>query len=341
MTQQADPPNFQLAAEQRAVLEAIWRETCSSRALVDAPSFRADHEACIPLLDELCRLRYLQRDQDHYRLTILGLYEIDDVDSRTVLDLGSRLLDLFYKHYKDPRSRPKPLLVEDLARTLRMDRHNFDFVLTTLLDLIYVVSRGMSNFGREDASITISEEVLHCKNVIDVVNRVAEWRNRAFAPRGTFETSVLSTTVLHEPARSVFSADLLEALPKGWQQLLSEIQIALANDMTCLAVMGLRAIIDDFATLEVGDAGNFKKKITLMAEKSVLNSRQEAILNAAIEVGHAATHRMHVPTKEQCAQVLNIVAHLLREAFLLHPNSKSLKDSVPQRKRKSSDHTSS
>ena len=124
-------------------------------------------------------------------------------------------------------------------------------------------------------------------------------------------------------------------MPDGFSQVLAEIEIAVPNKLTCLAVMGLRAVLDMFANCQVGDVGGFERKIDLMAEKKLLNSNQVGILKAALEVGHAAAHRMHVPSEGECRQVLEIVVHLLREHYVLAPSAKRLMGSAPPRDRRS------
>lgn len=123
-----------------------------------------------------------------------------------------------------------------------------------------------------------------------------------------------------------------DKLPKGYSELLREIYSALQADSRTLVMMGARTLIDMFITEKVGDVGGFSKKLEMLVERGYLSAFNRDILDAALQAGHAASHRGHKPTEEEVIQVIDIVENLL-QSLVLQKAAKSLRKSTPKRKR--------
>jgi hypothetical protein len=114
-------------------------------------------------------------------------------------------------------------------------------------------------------------------------------------------------------------------------ELHTEIYSALHADNRRLATMGARAILDMVITDKVKDVGTFKEKFDAL-EKEFVTKNQRAFLEAALDVGHAASHRGHCPTAKQLDQVMDIVESILQQIYVLPEAATELKNSTPSRK---------
>jgi len=97
--------------------------------------------------------------------------------------------------------------------------------------------------------------------------------------------------------------------------------------------MGARALIDLFITSQIGDVGGFELKLEQLVAKGFLSEKNRDILQVALEAGHAAAHRGHKPSKEDCERVIDIVENLI-QFHVLRESARSLKKSVPARRQK-------
>lgn len=325
---------FNLSELEREALKILCDETFASCTLMDSVSFRADHPEFRQVMRRLSELRYIDEDYSTqtYNLTVLGLKEVGCNECRKVLELGSLLLGVFHGHYKNRLTRKSNLPLKDIAARLGIERHELDFSIIMLSNLLSLTSSGYTtNLRTDDAWVLPSESVYDYETIDDVVAVYEGYRDRALNGSNDMPQLHPNLAQANKLITSPFGKDLLEALPEKFHEILKEIKIAYANNLTCLSVTGLRAVIDEFATDQVGDVGGFERKIAVMVEKKLLNDNQVDILKAALEVGHATAHRMHVPSDEECRQVLEIVMHLLREVYVLHPTARHLKDSAPPR----------
>ena len=114
---------------------------------------------------------------------------------------------------------------------------------------------------------------------------------------------------------------------------------ALNTDGRRLAAMGARSLVEMTMVEKVGDQGSFARNLTAMETEGYLSRREKSILEAALEAGHAATHRGHNPTSEELEQVMDIVEHLLRMVYALEESSAMLRRRIPPRRRSAGEGT--
>lgn len=114
--------------------------------------------------------------------------------------------------------------------------------------------------------------------------------------------------------------------------LLEEVYMSLQADSRRLAMMGARALIDMVILNEVGDVGNFAQKLQALENTGFLSTKNRAVLDAALDVGSAASHRGHRPKSEHVQSVMDIVENLLH-ATILQTVAAELKKATPQRKK--------
>ena len=108
----------------------------------------------------------------------------------------------------------------------------------------------------------------------------------------------------------------IDALANPMSGLLRETFRAFAEDHLWLVAMGSRTLIDMFALERIGDIGGFGTKLSQLESKGYLSPRDVLLVKAAVEVGHAATHRNHRPSALDLHAVLDIVEHLLQRIVL-------------------------
>jgi len=84
-------------------------------------------------------------------------------------------------------------------------------------------------------------------------------------------------------------------LPDEMVSLLEEVYTALQADSRSLAMMGARALIDMVILKEVGDVGSFAQKLAALQKGGFLSDKNRELLDAALDVGNAASHCGHCP----------------------------------------------
>jgi len=114
--------------------------------------------------------------------------------------------------------------------------------------------------------------------------------------------------------------------------LLQEIYVALHNDCRTLAAMGVRALIEFLMVRQTGDHGSFGKNLSAFAANGWISDVEKRHIDAALDVGHAAMHRMHVPSLENLATVIDIVEGIVKRIYIDEPRVVRLKQQTPQRK---------
>lgn len=122
----------------------------------------------------------------------------------------------------------------------------------------------------------------------------------------------------------------LDELPDDYTALLDEIYSALHADSRSLAMMGLRAVIDLFISRTLGDTPAFKEGMNALVSQNYITTRSREVIDAAVEAGHAASHRGHKPTRRQLNAVMDIVEHLT-QYDLLAASADSLIKTTPKR----------
>ncbi|WP_158805636.1 DUF4145 domain-containing protein [Acidisoma sp. L85] len=105
---------------------------------------------------------------------------------------------------------------------------------------------------------------------------------------------------------------------KEWwiARLHKDLYSALALNAYGLVAMGARAILDFVVTSRTGEKGNFKEKLSRLAEKTVITEAQVTSIFAAFDAGSAAAHRGHSPTWSEVYTQLDIIEDLLDQLYI-------------------------
>ena len=144
---------------------------------------------------------------------------------------------------------------------------------------------------------------------------------------GADETDYFPPPISRQKPKWIFD------LPVNFPSLINEIYAALHANSKCLALMGTRALFDLYMNTTIGDIGGFQKKLDKLVEDGYLGKKNKEILEAALDAGHAATHRAHNPTAEDINLVFDIVENLIQQ-LALKKKSDDLKKHTPKRQGK-------
>lgn len=71
--------------------------------------------------------------------------------------------------------------------------------------------------------------------------------------------------------------------------------------------MGIRVAFDQYIVQKVGDVGDFAEKIVAIEKNGRLVQRDRQSLEAAQELGSAASHRAHAPAPEERSYLVDIL----------------------------------
>ena len=114
-------------------------------------------------------------------------------------------------------------------------------------------------------------------------------------------------------------------------ELLNEIYQTVDGGQHRLAVMGIRALLEQVMIAKVGDLKSFKEKLDAFHSKGFISLIQRNALSEIVEVGHAATHRGFKPTDEELNLTLDIVETIFGTIYHHDQELKNLTKRVPSR----------
>lgn len=331
-----------LDTESLSILEGIFKLTKETNTGVDAPSYRANHEDQLDILDKLERDGFLRKENEKYWVSLVGLSLLDDQKAKDLFSKFEKLFDVLRKYYKT--NQRDQLKLTELADIVQMPVDEVRECLSYMIEGSWWGGRSSDFYGTQEAFIKPSESILKYKSFHDVIAQMQEWMSRRISGRINQEKSLAEGRGLfpnmfknriietgEETARQ--KPDWYEKLDSEYQSLLDEVYQSLAMDMRALPAMGLRTVIDMVCGKLVGDRGTFAKKLGALHDKGDINKHEKEILEIAIDVGSASAHRGHTPKKEDLNTLLDIVEHLLQGIYVLRPASQKLKEATPKRKK--------
>lgn len=103
-------------------------------------------------------------------------------------------------------------------------------------------------------------------------------------------------------------------------------------DMTWLAMIGIRAIVDEFCNLHIGDVGGMNYKLNSLKEKNIINKNQFEALDDLVGAGNASAHRGFRPNIDDVKKCMRIVEHLFYQDFFSESLTE-IRKNTPKRSR--------
>lgn len=113
--------------------------------------------------------------------------------------------------------------------------------------------------------------------------------------------------------------------------LICEIYVALQNDSTRLAVMGVRALIEHVMIDKVGDIGTFKENLNEFEKKGFISKLQKEILEPVLDAGHATIHRSYNPSVSDVGSLIDITENIIESLYVNERRAQRLKGKIPPR----------
>ncbi|WP_422010112.1 DUF4145 domain-containing protein [Roseateles sp.] len=117
------------------------------------------------------------------------------------------------------------------------------------------------------------------------------------------------------------------------EKLLKEIYVALQNNLPSLAAMGVRALLEKVMISKAGDLGTFGANMAQFEKLGYVSRVQRERLEAILEVGHAAIHRLFVPKTTEVVTLIDIAEHVIESVYLHEGKVKEVKKRVPPKKK--------
>jgi hypothetical protein len=114
-------------------------------------------------------------------------------------------------------------------------------------------------------------------------------------------------------------------------KLIDEIYISLQNNCTSLAVMGVRAVLENVMIQKSGDQGSFKKNMAKFRSDGYISDLQYKALEIVLEAGHAAIHRSYQPSDKEIVAALDITENIIESIYILNSANKQALKNVPKK----------
>ena len=166
--------------------------------------------------------------------------------------------------------------------------------------------------------------VLQCCGCEEVTLRRVDWCSEDDRTEGPGPFTYFPPRVSRRKPAWVSLFDV----PSEYLSLLEETYTALHADSRRLSMMGARALIDAVIRRSVGEQPTFGHGLDALAAKYLISEQDRGIIEAAVDVGHAAAHRGHKATPEDVNVVIDIVERLIHTETLAE-QAQELKKSTP------------
>ena len=133
----------------------------------------------------------------------------------------------------------------------------------------------------------------------------------------------------HQP-KWMFQLWLSENIENPFKlEFLREIYAALKAGSLRLAVIGVRALLEQVMLQHVSDQGTFKKNLDAFESAGFISHIQRLSIEPVIEAGHASIHRGFKATYEQVEAILDVTENILESLYISKERAAGL--SVPPR----------
>jgi hypothetical protein len=116
--------------------------------------------------------------------------------------------------------------------------------------------------------------------------------------------------------------------------LLHEIYQAVRGGQFRLAIMGVRALIEQVMIQKVGDNGSFVKNLDAFQQAGYVSLVQRDALNDILDAGHATIHRAYEPKTKDIQIALDITEGIMAAIFVHADAAKQVSERVPARSKK-------
>lgn len=329
-----------LGATAIEVLKALFNNVSGTPPTIKADRFRADNPYWLDVLDELENKKSLierTRDGNDYIVRCYSLPLIDDKRAKRILSLMQDIYFLLKTLYPKYLSESIPLKI--LLQDIHGDKNEVLDAFYYLSEAHHVWSGKTIGFPyAEDCTLAISESVLRHEGVDEILAEYFEWHFINPQNESNTWTEQFSIADLKE-SEGFFGGDSGNGIPEWYElldgtkkALISEISIALNNNLSALPTIGLRTLIEIIMADKIGNEGGFAKKLKNFEKAGYITVNHAQLLDSVLDTGNAAAHRAHFPNKEDIKTCVAVVEHLVQGIYILEPKVEKLKVNTPKRK---------
>lgn len=178
-------------------------------------------------------------------------------------------------------------------------------------------------------------DLIKCCGCELVALRRSSWFSEETEPDGTPIIKVEQFPPETYRAEPKWITDLIWSMPIDDNfvgEFIKEIYIALRNKSLRLAVMGIRALLEQVMIDKVGDKGTFKKNLDAFQNAGHISKSQRDALDPVIEAGHAAMHRRFKPTARDVGTLMDVTESIVESIYINDHRSRQISKIVPSRK---------
>lgn len=160
------------------------------------------------------------------------------------------------------------------------------------------------------------DQIIQCQGCETVSFRVTSTSSEDvdYGPDGAFQPE----TVTYYPARSVGLKPINSyLLPDKVHDIYQETVLAIENDQSILAGIGLRALIETICKDLSAEGRNLHDKINWLHAKAIVTTEGVTTLHKLRVLGNDAAHEVKKHTGAQLAVALQIIEHMLDGTYLI------------------------
>lgn len=159
------------------ILLNIFHQCLNNKGLIDAVSYRAEHEDWIEKLNELEQRQLLKRDDDSYRVTFVVLTLLKDNEVVVECNYCESIFNILRAHYKNPATRNQEKSLKDLSEDLGFSYEQTVQAMRYFMDASPLWLGGSTNNFNdpESAYVKPCESIITCKDFEDLVAKVQNW----------------------------------------------------------------------------------------------------------------------------------------------------------------------
>ncbi|MFN4350490.1 MAG: DUF4145 domain-containing protein [Hylemonella sp.] len=129
----------------------------------------------------------------------------------------------------------------------------------------------------------------------------------------------------------MFDLFLSEALDNTFKhEFIQEIYSSLKANNRRLAVLGVRALLEQVMLEHIKDQGSFEKNLAEFEASGFISRVQREAIRPVVEAGHASMHRGFKATAQQIDAILDVTENIIESIYVAKLRTANLK--VPPRK---------
>lgn len=331
-----------LGRKAKAILAEVFFQGSMAPAGVEAAWFRAKRESELDLMDELERDGFLRREEGRYLVSLTALPHIRHPLSKEAFSAFEKIFSALKDNYREHLSTP--VHIDELAKKIGLNEQRVRVWLNYMIEGSWWGGRTTDLLGSEDAAITPSEAVLKIRKFRDVIKQLQDWQEKRLDDRqNTVPISQLRQSLarvgpdrinVDETLVGRPKPDWYEQLPETVRELLDEVYSGMIHGLRSLPAMGARAAIDRTLTDLSPEYTRFSERLSDVVARGFVSQRDADAVDAAIESGHAATHRAHFLSRSELDALLDVTEHFLRGVYILPEKARTLREKTPKRSRR-------